>query len=120
MGDSMGNSVLRATGTSQIPERFGTAVSLNNAGTVLAVGAPQDGVVEEADPGAYEIYQNGKVVIFRLQSIDTWSQNATFQGSPLTPFVSFSVPALRRPSGWQSQSFRFVTNRCSRWQPSNT
>jgi hypothetical protein len=55
-------SALTATGLRMIPEpKFGTAVSLNNAGTVLAVGAPNDGGTDGTST-----YFNGRVLIFRL------------------------------------------------------
>ena len=76
----MGGSKLTATDLSTDPAPwFGYAISMNNAGTVLAVGAPFDGTIVGTDS-----YANGKVVIFRLSG-STWTQDAIFQGSPLAP-----------------------------------
>ena len=76
----MSGSKLTVTGLStNPPPNFESAVSLNNAGTVLAVGAPFDGTTDGST-----IYRNGQVVIFRLSG-NIWTEDAIFQGSPLVP-----------------------------------
>jgi hypothetical protein len=76
----MSGSKLTVTGLStNPPPNFESAVSLNNAGTVLAVGAPSDRTIVDADT-----FYNGKLVIFRLNG-STWTEEADFQAGVLAP-----------------------------------